>query len=593
MTLETASTDTGALLHEQVRLLARQVRRSPHAVLIVASAIVYGVYPYVPLALAFAWLMFVTMSVLSRWAYAGYVLREANIVNSRHVMRRLVLFAFINGTAVGVSAPLFFAALPDASRAIVAMVLVGLSAGGIATSAAYRPAFAAYILPALLPLAYSWIMAGGARHIMIGALVLLFIFILFTFVRENHHLLSQSFSIRFEREHLVQALEQKQTELQMAKEQAEEAGRAKARILAAASHDLRQPLHALSLYSAVLARNPTQETLTVVSQHIDLSVRALSALLNALLDVSRLDAGVFQIEQCSFDVATILQRVINDYLELARQKGLAFHLHSVPATVFSDPIVVERITRNLIDNAIKYTDHGSVVVTIRQVGNRARIDVRDSGKGIPQDEQQRVFEEFYQLDNPGRDREQGLGLGLSIVKRLTELIGCTISVISSPGRGSCFSLTLPLDRRAAIDPPEEIQALGDGALTGSNMRILLIDDESAIRHGMSLLLESWGAIPFSAADMQNAQDILLAENGNIDLIVADLRLQNGADGLQVVVALRKQWGPIPVLLASGETDPSKLKGVAASGFPLLHKPISPETLHQNIIDLLGPAHNKN
>lgn len=591
MTLEAAALDTGALLNERVRLLARQVRRSPYAVLIVTSSIVYGVYPYVSHVLAFAWLAFVTGCVLWRWRYAGHVLRGTSIADSPQVMRRLVWFAFINGTAVGISAPLFFANLPDAARAIVAMVLVGLSAGGIATSAAYRPAFAAYILPALLPLAYSWFIVGDGQHIVIGVLVLLFIFILFTFVRENHQLLSESFSIRFEREKLVRALEQKHIELLAAKEQAEEAGRAKARVLAAASHDLRQPLHALSLYSAVLARNPTQETLAVVSQHIDLSVRALSALLNALLDVSRLDAGVFQIEHGAFDVANILHRVFNDYVELARQKGLAFHLHTVPMTVFSDPIVVERISRNLIDNAIKYTDRGSVVVTIRQVGNNARIEVRDSGKGIPPAEQQRVFEEFYQLDNPGRDREQGLGLGLSIVKRLADLIGSAISLTSSTGKGSRFSLSLPLDQTTAGRLPETIQASGDDARASSDMRILLIDDESAIRHGMSLLLASWGAMPFSAADMQEAQDILSAENGNIDLIIADLRLQNGADGLQVVVSLRQQWGPIPVLLASGETDPSKLKGVASSGFQLLHKPIAPEALHQSIFEFEKPKNH--
>ena len=378
-------------------------------------------------------------------------------------------------------------------------------------------------------------------------------------------------------------LEHQHGQLQVAIEHAEQAGRAKARVLAAASHDLRQPLHALSLYSGVLSGNPDPATLSVVAKHIDLSVRALNALLNALLDLSKLDAGVFQIERCVFSLTDLLARVCNDYRAHAEYKGITLQLEVPALLVYSDPIIVERVARNLIDNAVKYTDTGTVAVSAHALAGMVTVAVRDTGRGIAPEQQQQVFEEFYQIDNPGRDRSEGLGLGLSIVLRLTTLIEADLIVDSAPGVGSCFSWRLPhcqervQARHASPAPPAP-------AMTACTLAILLVDDELAILHSMSLLLASWGYLPLCAGDPQQAHAIMAQRVGRVDLMIVDLRLGHGGDGLLLAATLRARWGAIPVLLVSGETNPSKLKDAAASGFPILHKPLSPDTLHESILN---------
>lgn len=581
-----------ARLSIQAKLLARQVQRSPIFVFVVACAVVYVIYPYTDGWLAYSWLAAVVLGLGLRFVYAKRVTSAGLSAPPRQVLRNLTWFAFLNGTAIGISAPMFFFfEMADTDRAVVSLVLVGVSAGGISTSAAYAPVFAAYVLPALLPMAISWAVLGQVQHILLCVLVLLLIIILYSFVLENQKFLNESIGIRFQQEQLVIELNAKHEELlramehaEQAKERAEEAGQAKARVLAAASHDLRQPLHALSLYSAVLSQRPEPQTLKEVSRQIDLSVRALSALLNALLDISQLDAGVYQIEQSSFNVHEVLERIVDEFAPIAQRKGLGLLLDSHPALTYSDPVVMGRIARNLIDNALKYTERGAVLVSLTVEGARIVITVRDSGKGIPKNEQRRVFEEFYQLDNPSRDREMGLGLGLSIVKRLAELIGSKVSLVSALGEGSCFSWYLPLERRG--NPLIAREQFDDGKVFSmtKQLQVLVIEDEAAIRHGMALLLGAWGMAAHVCADLKEA--MALMQEHDMDLIMADLRLEGGVCGLDVVNALLKEFKIVPVLLISGETDPQKLKDVAVSGFPLMSKPIQPEMLRKNIAQML-------
>ncbi len=592
-------------LSMQAKMLAKQVQRSPLAVLTVALVLVYAIANHTEAWRIYVWLGLVAAGLFARFVYATSVMRRMSVEQNSladvsqlppvppqaaRVLRNLTWFAFFNGIAIGISAPLFFPDLPNADRAMVCLVLVGISAGGISTSAAYPPAFVAYILPALLPAVFCLAFFGSGQG-PLSLLIVLFIVILFSFVYENHKLLGESFSIRFDHEKLVRELESKQEELlrakehaEQAKERAEEAGQAKARVLAAASHDLRQPLHALSLYSAVLSQQPEPQTLKEVSQQIDLSVRALNALLNALLDISRLDAGVYQIEQTAFNLHEVLQRIVHEFEAVAKRKGLGLLLDSRPVMTYTDPVVMERIVRNLIDNALKYTERGAVLVSTTVDDEHVTIAVRDTGKGIPPSEQNRVFEEFYQLDNPSRDREMGLGLGLSIVKRLAELVKSRIVLTSVLGEGSCFSWHVPLDRRSA--PPIAGDGFDDGRVFCMHKRleILVIEDEAAIRHGMGLLLGVWGMTAYGCAELQAAQEIM--QQHDIDFIIADLRLEGGADGLEVVNTLRKNYKAVPVLLISGETDPRKLKDVAASGFALMNKPIQPEMLRKNIAQML-------
>lgn len=578
----------------QAMLLAKQVQLSPLFVLFVAACMAFAFFKQKNLWLALTWLSTVAFCLGTRFWYARSVQDTTDAAQAKRILNNLTMFALINGLAMGLSAPLFFNGLDDVRKAWVGLILVSLSAGGIATSAGCPRVFAAYALPALLPLAITWALTGDSEHVLLGAMILCFIAILYKFVTDNNRIFNESFAYRYEREQLIQQLENKHQELSKAmnaaqeeRARAEEAGQAKARVLAAASHDLRQPLHALSLYSAVLAQHPEPATLAEVAQQIDLSVRGLSALLNALLDISRLDAGVYKIECRSFSVHDALRRITHDFEAIAQKKGLMLYLDSKPVYAYSDPVVFEQIARNLIDNALKYTDDGAVLVTVSQEDESLRVAVHDTGKGIPEYERERVFEEFYQLNNPSRDRERGLGLGLSIVKRLAELVQSKIVLHSVAGEGSCFSWHLPLERRGV--PPVMGADVESGGVTvmSEKKQILVIEDEAAIRHGMGLLLRTWG-MEAHGCDSQKAAEAILQQH-KIDLIIADLRLSDGVNGLKVVQELRTQFGLLPVILISGETDPNQLRDVANSDLPLMNKPIQPELLRKNLLQMLDSA----
>ncbi|MDO9465732.1 MAG: HAMP domain-containing sensor histidine kinase, partial [Thiobacillus sp.] len=266
------------------------------------------------------------------------------------------------------------------------------------------------------------------------------------------------------------------------KTMAERANQAKSRFFAAASHDLRQPLHALSLFVAALkTRNQQPETQTLID-NIEASTAAMELLFNALLDISRLDAGAIEAHPVHFSLQKILNDLDHQFSPLAAEKLLRLRFRPCNVTLYSDPFLIERILANLIANAIRYTDDGGVLVACRRRGRMVRLSVVDTGRGIPSDQQESVFHEFVQLHNPARDRSKGLGLGLAIVSRLGRLLGHRVDLRSRPGHGSMFSIDVPCGDAALIQPPAPASTPGqipDDAL------VLLVDDESAILRGMA------------------------------------------------------------------------------------------------------------
>ncbi|WP_338847793.1 ATP-binding protein [Massilia sp. W12] len=598
-----AAEQDAARLREQARMLVLQVQKNPAFIAITASVAAFSMVTHkqVKISHALLWLGGVVLALAVRLLYARKYMRQTQAAerglsampDAGRALEYLTGFAFLNGLAFGLAPLCFFGALDDAQRAMMSMVLLGLSAGGIATSAATPRVLLAYMLAALGPLIFAWTWFAGQP--LISFLILFFGVTLYMFAKDNHQVFCDSFLMRYQHAQMNTELQQRNAELQQtmqalqeARDHAEEAGQAKARVLAAASHDLRQPLHALSLYSAVLAQKPEAATLEEVSKQINLSVRALSALLNALLDVSRLDAGVVQIEARSFDVKAELQRIVAEFQPLAQQKKLFLCTDLLPLRCFTDPLIFQQIARNLIENAIKYTDAGAVLVSVRNEGEQVRISVQDTGRGIPESEVSRIFEEFYQLDNPGRNRDLGLGLGLSIVKRLAELVRSRITVTSTPYEGSNFSWLAPLDRRGTGQDAAEAAPLENSQrLINPKWRILVLEDEAPIRHGMQLLLGSWGIQTHGCATREEAQDIIAKHQ--IQMVIADLRLQDGVSGLQVAQLLQNSQPGLAVLLVSGETDPAKLRDVADSGLPLMNKPVEPEALREHIARMLQQA----
>lgn len=376
------------------------------------------------------------------------------------------------------------------------------------------------------------------------------------------------------------AMQAKRLAAEAAREAAESANRSKSRFLASASHDLRQPLHALGLFAAALnAKTLDAETRDIALQ-IEHSIKALDSLFNALLDVSKLDAGAVVPALQHFSLLPLLQRIEVDYLPEALQKGLRFKVRKRPLAAHGDPILLERILRNLVSNAVRYTRRGGVLVGVRSEKSALRIEVWDTGIGIDEAFHQEVFSEFFQLANPERDREKGLGLGLAIVDRVAKLLGWPITVRSKPHRGSCFSVTVPkgLDADAANHGPPEFPPL-------HNKHVVLIDDEPAVLKATATLLAGWGCDVIAAEDLDGALDRLVNTGVRPGLVLADYRLRDNQTGLNAIGAIRKHFdADIPAVLVTGEMADAVIDA-EINGLPILHKPVNAARLRSIVTAL--------
>lgn len=369
--------------------------------------------------------------------------------------------------------------------------------------------------------------------------------------------------------------------LKTARDHAEAANRAKSTFLAAASHDLRQPVQALTLFTSTLETQLGGHPARQVLERMRHSQNALQDLLGALLDISRLDAGAVEVNKERMPLAEILGRVVDDYQGLAQQKGLRFHAIRCRYWTETDPHLLERVVQNLLDNALKYTASGSILIGCRRRGDLIALQVLDTGIGIPPEKVEAVFQEFMQLGNPGRDRTKGLGLGLSIVQRLLELLGHQLTVQSTLGKGTCFTITLP--RIAADQNNRPIRGEAPLVAPVGTKQVLVIEDEELVRKGMEMLVGGWGCNVLTAADEREAVAAATAQRMP-DLIIADYRLQGGHLGTDAVKAVQQACGrAIPAMIVTGDTAPERIVEVRASGFSLAHKPVAPERL-KNFIE---------
>ncbi|MDE2276140.1 MAG: response regulator [Burkholderiales bacterium] len=347
----------------------------------------------------------------------------------------------------------------------------------------------------------------------------------------------------------------------------------KSRFLAAASHDLRQPVASIGLLADLLRDQPLPAPTHRVLDRLGDSVHALNALLNGLLDLSRFDAGVVPVRTTAVALRPLLQAVLGDEREAARRKGIELRLRTEALEVRSDPLLLEQILRNLVGNAVRYTERGGVLVSARRRGGQVLVQVWDTGVGIPIDRQSLVFEEFVQLDNQARDRARGVGLGLSLVSRAAALLGVPLTLRSQPGRGSCFAIALPLVGRkapapvAADAPPPDLRGLA----------VWLVEDDPELREAMRLRLAGWGASVSVFAGAAAADAAIDGEVGRPELLITDQRLPDGS-GLAVARRLRARLPATPVLVVTGDTAPADLRTLRDSGLPVLHKPFAPQEL---------------
>lgn len=380
---------------------------------------------------------------------------------------------------------------------------------------------------------------------------------------------------------LKHALRTQGRALQAAKDVAERADLAKSRFLAAASHDLRQPLHAMQMYLAALGqRIHDNKTLAILSDTQAVAL-ATGRLLNSLLDISQLEAGAVTPQPEDFRVQELFNRVTISFLPLSYKKGLMLHAVPTTAVVRSDPALLERIVGNYLSNAIRYTSKGKVVLGCRSRGDKIAIQVWDSGPGIPSDQAKAIFEDFHQLHNEERDRSKGLGLGLAIVRRLAECLGHEVEHSSVLGKGSYFGIVA----RRGIQRPDHdkrdefLDAAGDLAGT----RILLIEDDKAALDATALLLRSWKCDVWCARSAEEAFGVVDHAKKPPNIIVADYRLPGRLDGVEAIRRIRSELrSSIPAIIVTGESDQKVVREIEQMGFMILRKPVRPAKLRRLI-----------
>ena len=365
-------------------------------------------------------------------------------------------------------------------------------------------------------------------------------------------------------------------QLRVEKEQAITDSLDKSRFLAAASHDLRQPMHAMALFVEELRNEVSTPQQSRLVKLIEESAHAMSGLLDSLLDISKLDAGLVKPFIRPLDIGQLLARLKQEYVPLAAQQDVQLSIRPCSSLIESDAILLERILLNLVGNAIRYTPKGGrVLLACRKRGQRLRIEIRDNGIGIPADKQQLIFREFVQLDNAERSREKGLGLGLSIVQRLCNLMHCSLYLRSALGTGSVFAIEIPLSETAVktepqITLPDHVPAVAE-MKNAHDMQILIVEDDPLVQVSTQGLLASWGYEVHVAASLTQARQLFSSIAP--DLLICDYRLPDG-NGIQVVQAAEASYRKkIPCILISGDTSPEVLKEVKAQGWHLLHKPV--------------------
>jgi signal transduction histidine kinase/CheY-like chemotaxis protein len=359
--------------------------------------------------------------------------------------------------------------------------------------------------------------------------------------------------------------------LNAARSEAEAANTAKTKFLAAASHDLRQPMQALSMYASVLEERSTDANVRRVVNGVQLSVKTLERLFDSLLDISKIESGVIKPRVIGFALMPLVEQVVEAERPIAEQKGLALRLARTSVNVRSDPALLERMLKNLLTNAIRYTERGRIVVGCRRLAlGRLRIEIVDSGVGIPSGEQDRIFNEYYQLEGASA---QGLGLGLPIVKSLGDLLGHRVAVKSVRGRGSVFSIELA-QAGEAVAPA--VVAAPPPIMAGAT--VVLVDDDVEIRASMHLLLDTWGCRLVSAASLADVEEKLRADGSRPDALIVDYRLADAMTGLQVIERMRTVYGAdLPALVITGTTNlPLLLE--RALGIPIVSKPVPPGKL---------------
>lgn len=568
---------------EQIRA---QFRVMPGAFIgsaLVATVVVAMLYGRTSLNVLLSWLAAVYVLSLCRFALWRWF-RHVNpgVLDMRRWRRLAISAGAASGLLWGAGTIVLHDPTSLPHQLFVLLATTGIGFTSTYMTAPLMPAFLAYVVPSYVLSSLPFLLDRDRFHVLIGILTLLVLPLIIQFARGVSRAFLESVHVRLENMQLL-------TELREQKEAAEEANVAKSRFLAVASHDLRQPLHALGLFVQALQESSIAADERHLVGNIRRSVDAMEELFDALLDISRLDAGMVRPRVETFSLASVFERLTFEFGPLARQKGLALRAVSTSAYIRTDPTLFERIMRNLVSNAVRYTDRGDVLIGCRREGEQVRVEVWDTGRGIPADRHREIFREFSQLEAAGSADRKGLGLGLAIVDRLSRLLGHEVRLRSHPGKGSVFSISVSrgLEDEAIANPAVEYTTAFD--LSGG--LILVIDAEPAVRQAMEALLTRWNCDVVTAASGPEMMSKLSTLHRVPSLIMSDYRPSVAAGvnpALAAIEMLRGEFNSeIPALLLTGDPRTGSAAGDQdVAGLPVLQKPLNPARLRTLIANLL-------
>lgn len=485
--------------------------------------------------------------------------------------RRTWLSLLTVSAAVWGAGPPLFLSLGVATGGLLSGIWLAAAGLSAPLVAAARPAIYLWMLPSVVPMLFALAAYGSGEALVLAVLGSTFLLVLLRLVLEQNDSLIAGLTARFQNEDLVQQL-RAQVDL------AARANQEKTRFLASAVHDLRQPLHALGLFCAALDQRLHNIPERPLIKNMMASIEALETSFGAMLDISRLDAGVVQVAPQTFPVRDLFRRLYQQFGGDAETRDISLRFRAVRRLVLSDPQLLERVLANLVQNALRYTRRGGVLVAARRHRSGVALEVWDTGVGIPREQLELIFEEFYQIDNPERDRSRGLGMGLAIVRRLCNLLGHPLEVRSQLGRGTLFRVVVPSgDPRDPTQPALEAETLPPRV--DVRVTVLLIDDERAIREATRELLRPLLVDVLVAATIDEAVEQARQATAPIDMILSDWRLRGAETGIEAVRAVRKICGAsTPAVLVTGDTSVDVLTLAHQNGLVILHKPLQPREL---------------
>jgi len=548
------------ILVEQLRLSMGNLGITLIPTFLIVILICGALYDHVNANAIKVWGVAVTLSKLLCWLHAHHHLRVG--IATDKAVQVVLISMLLNAVDGAIWGSLAWVALDTASLTgsiLVIAVLTAVAGNSMSLLSPVLPVFLALVTAEIWVAVSKVFLLGDTDFNALGLAGLLYILILMAQAQNSSRAARAAIVLGLENIELMEKIRLESSVARQARVEAEQANTAKSKFLAAASHDLRQPIHAQGLFLDILSRsglNPQQQ------QSLDCAIAASQAsaeMLNTMLDFSRIEAGVVQPQVVSFRLQPLLNKIEREFAQQADAKGLAYRSRETKLGADSDPALIELVLRNLVSNAIRYTDRGGLLVACRKQHGQVVLEVWDTGIGIEPAHQSEVFREFHQLGNPERDRRKGLGLGLSIVEGLARTLGHPLALASKPGRGSLFRLTLPPATGVCVDNAvvltQHKQQLGKQL---RNVRVLVVDDDEAVRIGTLHLLRDWGCVGKAAESIEEA--LVLAGQHAPDVVISDYRLRDQRTGLEVIAALRGVLGQsLPALLITGDTAPDRLR----------------------------------